>query len=211
LVLLASVAWEEAFKTNNRWIKGVFVLGAALSLWLCLSAQFTATAPYAVALGMEDPALRLKRHYTKDLDTYAAYRGIKEHSEPKDKVIAFGVFQTYLLDRISFVDFKWKRPIFLQWAAQCRTAEQLAELLHKEGVRYFLYQNWEAVQMSKVEKDFNLVGLPVSEYVRFWRYYMEPVGKYENSFVYGVLTVPLAVPRKLNQLPGLQEKDGGYQ
>jgi hypothetical protein len=211
LALLAALAWTEAFKGKKRGVKILFAAGIVISLWLCFSAQLTATSPYAAALGLEDPLLRLKKHYTYSTDTYAAYRYIEEHSEPKDKVIAFGVFQTYPLQRMAFVDFKWKRPIFLQWASQCRTAEQLARLLHREGVRYFLYQKWEAIQMSKVEKDFNLVGLPISEYARFWSYYMDPVAKYENSFVYEVRVRPLVVPRKLSQLPGLQEKSGGFR
>ena len=206
LVLLASMAWGEAFKERKTGAKLLFGVGSGLALWLCLSAQLTTTAPYASALGLEDPLLRLKRHYSYDLDTYAAYRGMEAHSQPKDKVIAFGVYQTYPLQRIAFVDFKWKRPIFLQWASQCRTAEQLARLLREEGVRYFLYQKWEAASISHGEKDFNLVGMPVSEYVRFWKYFMQPVGIYENSFVYEARITPLSVSEKLGLLPGLDEK-----
>jgi hypothetical protein len=109
---------------------------------------------------------------------------------------------------MAFVDFKWKKPIFLDWAAHCRTAEQLAEKLHEEGVRYFLYQEWEARAMSHVEKDFSLEGMPIQEYVRFWQLFMEPEEKYKNSSIYEVRTTPMRTPRKLFQLPGLQEK--GY-
>ncbi|HTC19660.1 MAG TPA: hypothetical protein VK859_02360, partial [bacterium] len=176
-----------------------------------LSAQLTTTAPYAVALGLEDPLLRLKRHYSYDLDTYAAYKGIEDHSDPKDKVVAFAVFQTYPLQRIAFVDFKWKRPVFLQWASHCKTAEELAAVLKKEGVRYFLYQKWEAGAMSRQEKDFNLEGMPVSEYARFWRYFMDPVGSYENSFVYEVRFKPRSEPQSLKPLPGFEGKDSGVK
>jgi len=205
LVFLAAMTWEEAFKEKDRLARFVFEAGAVLSLWLCFSAQLTTTAPYASALGLEDPLLRLKRHYSYSLDTYNAYKGIEEHSDVKDKVLAFAVFQTYPLNRTAFVDFKWKRPVFLQWASQCQTAEQLAKRLREEGVRYFLYQKWEAEAMSKVEKDFKFEGMPVSEYVRFWQYYMEPVGVFGNSFVYQVRSAPLEKARYLDQLPGLQE------
>ena len=207
LVLLAALSWEEAFKEKRSGTKALFGVGLALSLWLCFSTQLMTTAPYAAALGLEDPLLRLKRHYSYDLDTYAAYKGIEEHSDSKDKVIAFAVFQTYPLERIAFVDFKWKRPIFLEWASKCKTAEDLAAVLEKEGVRYFLYQKWEARAMSHEEKDFNLEGMPVSEYVRFWRYFMDPVGIYENSFVYSVRFKPRLKPQKLELLPGFEGRD----
>ncbi len=207
LILLAALAWEEAFKEKQNGPKVLFGVGAALSFWLCLSAQLVTTAPYASALGLEDPLLRLKRHYSYNLDTYAAYRGIEGHSDPKDKVLAFAVFQTYPLQRIAFVDFKWKRPVFLQWASDCKTAEELSAILKREGVRYFLYQKWEARAMSREEKDFNLEGMPVSEYVRFWRYFMDPVGIYENSFVYSVRDKPREEPQKIELLPGFEGKD----
>jgi hypothetical protein len=207
LVLLAALVWGEAFRQKKSGILALFGVGMALSFWLCLSAQLTTTAPYAVALGLENPLLRLKRHYSYDLDTYAAYKGIEEHSDPKDKVVAFAVFQTYPLQRIAFVDFKWKRPVFLQWASQCKTAEELAAVLKKEGVRYFLYQKWEAGAMSREEKDFNLEGMPVSEYIRFWRYFMDPIGIYENSFVYAVRFKPRSQPQRLEQLPGFEGKN----
>jgi hypothetical protein len=206
LVLLSGLAWQEVFKEKGEWGRPLFGTGILLSLWLCLATQISTTAPYASALALEDPLLRLKRNYSYDSDVYAAYRGIESHSDSKDKVVAFAVFQTYPLNRITFVDFKWKRPIFLEWASRCQTAEQLAKKLHEEGVRYFLYQKWEAEGMAREEKDFNLVGMPVPEYVRFWQSFMEPVGRYENSFVYEVRTTPLGIPRKLDQLPGLQEK-----
>ena len=205
LVLLAAVAWGEAFQGKENWVRAVFGSGLVLSFWLCLSAQLTATAPYASALGLEDPLLRLKRHYTYDEDTYSAYRFIEDHSDSRDKVVAFAVFQTYPLQRTAYVDFKWKRPIFLQWASECKTAEQLSRKLHEEGVRYFLYQRWEAMAMSHVEKDFDLVGMPPQEYIRFWRYFMEPVEVGENSTVYELKTKPSEKPFKLDKLPGLQE------
>ena len=155
---------------------------------------------------MEDSLNRLKRHYTYDLDTYSAYRFIEDHSDPCDKVVAFAVFQTYPLERTTFVDFKWKRPIFLKWASSCSTAEELAGILRKKGVTYFLYQQWEATTMSKMEKDFSLEGMPVSEYLRFWESFMEPVAEYENTTVYRVLRQARSMPRKLQQVPGLQEK-----
>ncbi len=206
LILLAAMAWEAAFRDKKSGSKFLFVTGTALSFWLCLSAQLTTTAPYASALGLEDPLLRLKRHYTYDTDTYTAYRFIENHSDPRDKVMAFAVFQTYPLQRTAYVDFKWKRPIFLQWASRCQTAEQLAQKLHEEGVEYFLYQQWEATAMSRMERDFTLEGMPVQEYVRFWECFMEPVERGENSIVYKIRKTQLKKPRKLDQLPGLQEK-----
>ena len=206
LVLLAALLWEEAFVVKKNGAKTLFWIGAFLSFWLCLSAQLTTTAPYASALGMENPLLRLKRHYSYDLDIYSAYNGIEDHSDPKDKVVAFAVFQTYPLQRITFVDFKWKRPIFLGWASRCKTAEELAMVLKKEGVRYFLYQKWEAGAMSREEKDYKLEGMPVAEYVRFWKYFMDPVGVYENSFVYAVRFKPRLVPLKIKFLPGFEGK-----
>jgi len=206
LVLLAAMAWDKAFQEKKAKAPIVFTAGVLLSLWLCLSAQWTVTAPYASALGLEDPLLRLKRQYTYDTDTYRAYRFIESHSDPWDKVVAFAVFQTYPLQRMTFVDFKWKRPIFLQWASQCRTAEQLSRKLREEGVRYFLYQRWEATAMSKLEKDFNLEGMPVQEYRRFWQLFMEPVEGGENTTVYEIRRMPLETPRQIDQLPGLQEK-----
>lgn len=176
----------------------------ALSLWLCLATQFATTAPYASALGLEDPLLRLKRHYSYDTDTYQAYRYIEEHSEPRDKVMAFAVFQTYPLQRTAFVDFKWKKPIFLEWASHCQTAEQLAHKLHEEGVEYFLYQQWEAKAMSKMEKDFKLEGMPVLEYRRFFEYYVRPVAVFGNSMVCRIQPEPHHEPTVWQQVPGLE-------
>ncbi len=206
LVLLASMAWEEALKKKDSLDRIAFGAGTVLSLWLCLSTQLTTTAPYASALGLEDPFLRLKRHFLYSTNTYSANKYIEEHSDSKDKVVAFAVYQDYPLNRIAFVDFKWKRPIFLQWVSKCKTAEQLANLLREEGVRFFLYQEQEALFMSKVEKDFNLAGMPASEYIRFWQYYMDPVKVFENSIVYEVRSVPLDLPQKFEPIPGFQEK-----
>ena len=213
LALLAAMAWENALRRKEGWGRALFHFGGALSFWICLSTQLTTTAPYASALGLEDPLLRLKRHYTYDTDTYAAYRFIENHSDPWDKVLAFAVWQTYPLQRTAFVDFKWKKPLFLEWASQCRTADQLAEKLREEGVVYFLYQQWEAKAMSNVEKDFELTGMPLSEYERFWGCFMEPVkyedvpeGYPENTVLYRIREKPLVKPFPLGRLPGL-EKD----
>jgi len=200
------MAWGGIFKNQSRWPKAVFVLGAILSLWLCASAQLKNTLPYASALGLEDPLKKLKRNYLVDLDTYCAYRDIEDNSSPRDKILAFGVYLTYPLQRTAFVDFSWKKPIFLKWASSCRTAEQLAKILQKEGVGYFLYQKNEAMMMSGREKDFQLEGMPVTEYIRFWRFFMEPIAQYENTFAYRVFVKPRTVPVNLAQLPGLQEK-----
>ena len=203
LAILAAWAWEEAIRAKQWAPKFLLTAGIALSLWLCVSAQLTATAPYASALGLEDPLLRLKRNYSFDLDVYQAYRGIEAHSEVKDKVVAFAVFQTYPLDRIAFVDFKWKRPVFYQWVSRCKTAEELTRLMRKEGVRYFLFQKKEAAAMAKLERDFNWVGLPMGEYDRFWRNYMEPVGSYENTMVYELKDKALERTLDLSRAPGL--------
>ena len=203
LMLLSAMSWESALTEKKKAVGILFGFGVFLSLWLCFSAQFVTTAPYASALGLEDPLLRLKRHYSYNRDTYNAYKGIEDHSNPKDKVIAFAVFQTYPLNRIAFVDFKWKKPIFFQWASQCHTAEQLVMLLRREGVRYFLFQQKEAEAMSKVENDFSLRGMPITEYERFWRYYMKPVGIFENSLVFETLNEPLAIPQIIPSLPGV--------
>lgn len=209
LVLLASLAWEEAFKEKGPWPRLVFFTGCVLSFWLLVSAQLRTTAPYAAAAGGEDPLKRLKRHYSFSLDSYMAYRGIEEHSEPGDKVMAFAVFQTYPLERTAFVDFKWKMPIFLKWASSCGTAERLARELKRQGVVYFLYQRGEAEAMSKMEKDFRLDKMPLGEYIRFWRFFMEPVFAADNCRVYRCLEKPAAVPWDLTCLPGVQEKKAG--
>lgn len=206
LVLLAGMAWGKAWEEKSQWPKWSFGIGCFLSLWLCCSAQLSATAPYASALGLEDPLVRLKRNYSLDMDTYAAYRAIEKDSGPRDKVVAFGVFQTYPLDRTAFVDFFWKKPIFLAWASQCRTAEDLALRLKREGVTHFLYQQGEAVNMSLREKGFELEGMPVKEYIRFWTDFAQPLVGYENSMVYRICERPLAHSRLLDQLPGIQEK-----
>ncbi len=206
LVLLAALVWFEALKEKSKWPKLAFTIGAVISLWLCLSAQWTVTAPYAAALGLDDPSMRLKRNYCFNLDTFAAYKGIEDQSNPRDKVLAFGVYQTYPLQRTAYVDFFWKKPVFLKWASSCRTAEQLAARLHQEGVSYFLYQRNEAVAMSFREKNFTLEGMSTAEYVKFWRFYMKPVCEFENTWVYKVSDKPFPKAMVLGQLPGLQEK-----
>lgn len=210
LVLIAAMAWDEALKEGKALPKIVFGTGILISLWLSFAAQLTTTAPYATALGLEDSLLRLKRHYSYSTDTYTSYRFIEDHSDPWDKVMAFAVFQTYPLQRTAFVDFKWKKPIFLDWASHCSTAEQLARKVEEEGVRFFLYQAWEAAAMSKVEKDFELTEMPISEYVRFWQFYAEPVAVHDDISVYLMRSTPLASPRKLDRLPGIQEKETGF-
>lgn len=199
LLLVTGLTWEGILARKEGWGKPLFVLGVVLSLWLTLGTQLNGTAPYASALGLEDPLMRLKRHFSFDTDVYNAYRGIESHSGPKDKVLAFAVFQTYPLERTTFVDFKWKRPIFLEWAKESRTADRLAERMKEEGVVYFLYQPREAAAMSRMEKDFDLSGMSVGEYRRFWKEFMEPIGIYSNCFVYrpkigrglGIATAPI--------------------
>lgn len=206
MVLLAAMGWAEAFEQKGIGIRMVFTAGLIVSFWLCLSAQFTSTAPYASALGLEGSIERLKRNYYYDWDTFAAYRQIEMNSDEKDKVLAFGLYQTYPLRRTAFVDFFWKQPIFLKWASSCRTAEDLASLLRKEGVSYFLYQKREAEFMYLKEKDFNLSGISELEYQRFWKYFMEPVFQGENTTLYKIRDTPSAIPAALSQLPGSQEK-----
>ncbi len=206
LVLISAVAWGEMLKAKNHWPKAVFIFATVFSLWLCVSAQVQNTAPYASASGLEDPLKRLKRNYLFDLDTYCAYRDVEDRSSPRDKVLAFGVYQTYPLQRTAFVDFFWKKPIFLKWTSSCRTAEEFAKLLRKEGVSYFLYQKSEAMMMSAKEKDFQLEGMSAAEYIRFWRFFMEPITRYENTSVYRVLANARLTTVNLCELPGLQEK-----
>jgi hypothetical protein len=193
LAVMGGLAWQIALKGKELYQKCLFTIGLLLSLWLMVSAQLTATAPYFSALGLEDPLNRLKRHYSRDLGTFSAYRFIENNSDVHDKVMAFSVFQTYQLQRVAFVDFKWKMPIFLKWASFCKTAEELAFIFKKEGVAYFLYQDWEAGVMSKMEKDFKLEGLPTSEYDRFWKCFMEPAAEFGNAYVYHVLDRPQSV------------------
>ncbi len=205
LALLAAMVWETAFKEKESGPRVAFAVGILLSIWLCLSAQITSTAPYVSALGFESNLEKLKRNYYYDWDTFAAYRQIEVNSDSRDKVLAFGFYQTYPLQRTAFVDFFWKRPIFLKWASSCRTAGELAARLRKEGVSYFLYQRNEAEFMSIKEKDFNLEGMPISEYELFWKCFMEPIFQGENTFVYKVRWTPASHPSPLLQLPGLQE------
>ncbi|HVZ80982.1 MAG TPA: hypothetical protein VHE12_09345 [bacterium] len=184
LLLLIGLVWEGVHSQKGNVGKAIFALGVVLSLWLTMSAQFNGTAPYASALGLEDPLLRLKRHYSFSTGVYDAYRGIERHSGPRDRILAFAVFQTYPFDRIAYVDFKWKRPIFLQWAKESGTAESLAKRLKEEGVDYFLYQPEEAAAMAHVERDFDLQGMSGKEYLHFWRDFMEPVGVYPDCYVF---------------------------
>ncbi|HUO58909.1 MAG TPA: hypothetical protein VMV05_12100 [bacterium] len=206
MIILAAMGWEAAFQEKGKGPKWLFGVGVFFSLWLCVSAQWTTTAPYASALGMEDPLYRLKRHYSFDMETYAAYRYIEDRTTPEDKVMAFAVFQTYPLQRTAYVDFKWKKPIFLEWASRCQTAGQLAKKLREEGVSIFLYQKWEAEAMSKVEKDFKLEGMPIEEYKKFWKYYMEPKQILTNTCVYQVKNQPAERPYDISILPGLKER-----
>jgi hypothetical protein len=61
--------------------------------------------------------------------------------------------------------------------------------------------------MASHEKDFRLEGMPVEEYTRFWRYFMEPVADYGNVSVYRVRDKPLDVPRNPGRIPGLNDGD----
>ena len=205
VIILSSLAWDGAFAEKRASAKILFGLGAVVSIWLCLSAQWTATAPYASALGLENPLARLKRNYSMSGDTYAAYRVIENNSEPGDKAMAFGVFQTYPLRRMSYVDFFWKKPIFLQWAGSAGTAQGLAKRLKENGVDWFIYQKGEAVNASFREKDFSLEGMPEKEYARFWQYYADLVWSGDNSVVYRFREKPREKIGPLLQLPGLQE------
>ncbi len=210
LVLLAAMAWETAFQGKKAGPQILFGVGAACGLWFCLLAQLNSTAPYASALGVEDNLLRLKRHYSLSLDTYAAYRDIEENSGPRDKVVAFGVFQTYPLQRTTFVDFAWKNPIFLEWASTCHTADQLARLLKREGVVFFLYQKAEAEDMYFRSRKFELAEMAPVEYKKFWKLYMTPLWIYDNSIVYRLNDHPIGTNSSpLLELPGIQEKDFG--
>lgn len=207
LVLLASLLWGKALQDGGALRKILFGLGLILSTALTILAQMQTTCPYSSALGMEDSLVRLQRHYSFNLDTYAAYREIENHSDESDKVLAFGVFQTYPLGRQSFVDFFWKKPILLKWAEGRKTAAGLALALREQGVSEVLYQGDEAAMMSRKEKDFELTGMPEKEYAEFWKRYAQPYIALENSTVYRVLTEPAPRPFPLINLPGLQERD----
>jgi hypothetical protein len=132
---------------------------------------------------------------------------IERNSGPRDKVMAFAVYQTYSLPRTAFVDFFWKQPIFLRWASSRGTAERLALKLREEGVSFFLYQQREAAAMSAREKNYRLEGMPPEEYERFWRYFMDPIFKGENTTVFKVLERPLAIPRNPKTIPGINDGD----
>jgi hypothetical protein len=205
LALLGTLGWAEALKGRALWPRALFAAGTLVAFWLCLSAQVNSTAPYASALGLEDPERRLKRHYSYDPRITGAYRFIEERSGPKDKVVAFAVFQAYPLERTTFVDFKWKTPIFLEWASQCDQAGQLASRLRREGVEWFLYQRWEAKAMSKVGTGFHLGRMSVDEYARFWRTYMEPVGAGGNIRVFRLRRGPVSTPMGTEEMPYLRE------
>ncbi len=204
LVLTASFLWGKALQ-GGKIQKGLFISAAFFSLGMTLLAQIQTTAPYASAMGMEDPLMRLKRNYSFDFDTYRAYQAIENFSIPRDKVLAFGVFQTYPLRRTSYVDFFWKKPFLLKWASTCSVASDLALKLKEEGATYILYQRKEAVAMSGKEKDFVLTGMPEKQYVEFWEYYAKLVITFGNCSVYQVLDTPSRTAFKLNDLPGLQE------
>jgi hypothetical protein len=205
LALLSGLAWSLVFKTSPKLVRWVFVLGLLFSIGMVWVTQLNVTKPYGCGLGLQDPLVRLKRNYDMNFDTFSAYETVEKSSAPLDKTLAFAVYQTYPLRRTAFVDFFWKKPIFLNWASQCKTAEQLAQRLRQEGVTYFIYQRMEAAFMSRKEKDFVLSGMTPSEYVRFWRIYTEPVGVFENSSVYRIRTQSLVEPRNLTDLPGLEE------
>jgi hypothetical protein len=210
LVLMAAMVWDKALKEDGQWAKAAFGLGCALSLWLCVSAQLSTTAPYASALGLEDPLKRLERNYGFNLDTFAAYRDIENQSDSYDKVVALGVFQTYPLQRTSYVDFYWKRPTLLSWASDCKTAEDLVARFKKEGALFVLYPREEAIHSFGRNKNYQLEGMSEKEYLRFWSYFMFPVAEYENTFVYRVTQTPSAKPMVLHEVPGLQES-GFYE
>gem|GEM_PF-1211505 len=210
LVLMAAMVWDKALKEDGQWAKAAFGLGCALSLWLCVSAQLSTTAPYASALGLEDPLKRLERNYGFNLDTFAAYRDIENQSDSFDKVVALGVFQTYPLQRTSYVDFYWKRPTLLSWASDCKTAEDLVARFKKEGALFVLYPREEAIHSFGRNKNYQLEGMSEKEYLRFWSYFMFPVAEYENTFVYRVTQTPSAKPMVLHEVPGLQES-GFYE
>lgn len=205
LALIAAIVWDKALKEDGNLAKATFGLGCALSLWLCISAQLSTTAPYASALGLEDPLKRLERNYGFNLDTFAAYRDIENQSGPWDKVVALGVFQTYPLQRTSFVDFYWKKPTLLSWAGDCKTAEELAMRFKKEGALFVLYPREEAIHSFGRNKNYKLEGMTEQEYLRFWRCFMQPVAEYENTFVYRVTQTPSAKPMGFHEVPGLQE------
>jgi hypothetical protein len=205
LVLIVAVVWDKALKEDDQWAKAVFGLGCLVSLWLCLSAQLSTTAPYASALGLEDPLKRLERNYGFNQDIFAAYRDIESQSGPWDKVVALGVFQTYPLQRTSFVDFYWKKPTLLSWAGDCQTAEELAMRFKKEGALFVLYPREEAIHSFVRNKNYQLEGMREMEYLRFWSYFTQPVAEYENTFLYRVTQMPSTEPMILHEVPGLQE------
>ncbi len=208
LALLSGLAWASVFKTSPKLLRWIFGLGLMVSFWMVWVTQLNTTKPYGCALGLQDSLTRLKRNYDMDFDTFSAYETIEKSSASVDKVMAFAAYQTYPLRRTAFVDLFWKQPIFLNWASQCHTAGQLAEKLRREGVTCFLYQRLESALMSRKEKDFHLSGMSDDEYARFWEYYTEPLGIFENSSVYRIRATPLIKPRKLTDLPGLEEAQG---
>jgi hypothetical protein len=205
LALVSGAAWSLGLKYSTPLLRWVFGFGFLLSLGMVWINQLNTTSPYGVSLGFQNPLERLKRNYDADFDTFCAYETIEKNSAGCDKTLAFALYQTYPLRRTAFVDFFWKKPIFLNWASQCETADQLAQKLRREGITTFLYQRMEAAYMSRKEKDFELSGMPPAEYVRFWQFYTRPLALYENSSLYQVLSRPLERPRNLTDLPGLEE------
>ncbi|HET9869872.1 MAG TPA: hypothetical protein VFR02_05190, partial [bacterium] len=205
MTFLSGLAWARVLTPSSRKVRWLFAAGLLVSLASVWAAQSRVTRPYGYALGFQDPMDRLKKNYSMDFDTFSAYEAVEKNSGPRDKTMAFGVFQTYPLRRGAFVDFFWKKPIFLQWASGCRTAGQLAEKLRREGVTTFLYQRAEAAYMSRKEKNFGLSGMPVQAYERFWARYTEPLAVFENSSLYGIRASPLPQDRPLIDLPGVEE------
>jgi hypothetical protein len=205
-ILLATLLWGKAWKEGGRLSKILLGMGLIISALGTLSAQIQTTAPYASCLGVEDPSLRLKRNYSFEMSTFDAYRALEDHSDSHDRVLAFGVFQTYPLQRISYVDFYWKKPTLLEWASPTTSAQGLALKLEEEGVEYILYQRQEAVLMSQREKGFALEGIPEDQYVEFWKNYAQPQFVSGNVVIYRIRTKPATRPYPLLELPGLQER-----
>ena len=60
--------------------------------------------------------------------------------------------------------------------------------------------------MTAMEKDFELAGMPVSEYERFWGCFMAPVLRQGNVVVYEIRETPAPAPEKLPWVPGISER-----
>ncbi len=205
LLMMGSFLWEKTLESPKKRAGFLFIPALIFSFLLTFWAQIQTTAPYAAALGMEDPLFRLKRNYSFEMSTYSAYKAIEQNSDTQDRVLAFGVYQTYPLRRTAYVDFFWKKPILLKWAEQAKTDDDLARKLREEGIEFILYQREEAVMMSRKEKDFILTGMPEDQYVEFWRRYADPVGSFGNCTLYQIRKSPSAKIFPLKELPGLQE------